>query len=301
MIISSARAVRAALCALCLCGVAAAPASAALPIHAHRGGPYAEGAPVYPEQTLPAFRNAARRGWVLEVDAKLTRDRVPLAIHDATLDRTTVCSGELRDRTARQIRRRCPSDVLGSPPSGVPGFDAGLPWRFSARRVRVPTLGEVLRLARRRGAHVNLELKNIPTDSDFDPSDGYAQAVVRAVRASGLPRRLLMVQSFWPPNLEVARRSLPGVRTALLTLQGMNPAGPPFAAASGYSAVAPQYGADFAAVARSAGALGLEAVPWTLNDAGSVAAAGAQGADAVITDDPPMAERALRGDAPPSP
>lgn len=112
------------------------------------------GAPVYAEQTLPAFRNAARRGWMLEVDAKLTRDRVPLAIHDATLDRTTVCSGELRDRTARQIRRRCPSDVLGSPPSGVPGFDAGLPWRFSAKRVRVPTLVEVLRTARRHRASV---------------------------------------------------------------------------------------------------------------------------------------------------
>lgn len=126
---------RAAL-ALCLLGIAAAPSSAAIPIHAHRGGPYANGAAVYPEETMPAFRNAAKRGWVLEVDAKLTRDRVPLAIHDATLDRTTVCSGEVRDRTARYIRRRCPSDVLGSPPSGVPGFDAALPWRWLPEEVR---------------------------------------------------------------------------------------------------------------------------------------------------------------------
>ena len=279
--------------ALCLLGIAAAPVSAAIPIHAHRGGPYANGAAVYPEQTLPAFRNAARRGWVLEVDAKLTRDGVPLAIHDATLDRTTVCAGAVRDRTAKYIRKKCPSDVLGSPPSGVPGFDSGLPWRFSKKRVRVPTLGEVLRMARRQRASVNLELKNVPTDSDFDSSDAYARAVVRAVRASKLPQRRLIVQSFWPPNLEVAARELPLARTALLTLQQKNSGGPPFAAAHGYDAVAPQFGNDFAVVAHEAHTLGLAAIPWTINDAPSVAAAAAGGADAVITDDPPMAERAL--------
>ncbi len=253
------------------------------------------GEPLYPEQTMPAFRNAARRGWVLELDAKLTEDRVPLAIHDATLDRTTVCTGEVRDRTARQILRKCPSDVLGSPPSGVPGFDAGLPWRFSAKRVRVPTLVEVLRMARRRRASVNLEMKNIPTDSDFDPSDAYARAVVGAVRASRLPARLLMIQSFWPPNLAVAKRELPRAQTALLTLQPMNPGGPAFAAANDYDALAPQFSAaDFALVAQEAHALNLDVIPWTLNDAPSVAAAAGGGADAVITDDPPMAERALR-------
>ena len=280
--------------ALCLLAIAAAPSAAAIPVHAHRGGPYANGAPVYPEQTLPAFRNAARRGWVLEVDAKLTRDGVPLAIHDATLDRTTVCSGEVRDRTARDIRKKCPSDVVGSPPSGVPGFDAGLPWRFTSRRVKVPTLGEVLRTARRQGASVNLELKNIPTDSDFDPSDAYARSVVRAVKESKLPQRRLIVQSFWPANLAVAQRELPRARTALLTLQPTNSAGPAFAAAQGYDMVAPQFSApDFPSVATGAHALGLDVVPWTLNDAPSVAAAAAGGADAVITDDPPMAERAL--------
>jgi glycerophosphoryl diester phosphodiesterase len=278
-----------------LAGMAAAPAAAAIPIHAHRGGPYANGAPVHPEETLPAFRNAARRGWVLEVDAKLTRDGVVLAIHDATLDRTTVCSGEVRDHSARYIRKRCPSDVVGSPPSGVPGFDAGLPWRFTSKRVRVPELGEVLRMARRERARVNLELKNVPTDADFDPSEAYARAVIGVVKASKLPRRRLILQSFWPANLAVAQRELPGVRTALLTLQQKNSGGPGFAAASGYDAVAPQFGAaDFPLVAREAHSLGLDVIPWTLNDPQSVASAAANGADAVITDDPPMAARALR-------
>ena len=266
---------------------AAGPAAAALPIHAHRGGPYANGVPAYPEETMPSFRNAAARGWVLEVDAKLSSDRVPLAIHDATLDRTTVCSGAVRARTAADIRRNCPSDVLGSPGSG-------LPWTTTDELVRVPTLVEVLRMARRKGATVNLEIKNIPNESDFDPTDAYAQAVVAAVRASEFPQSRLIVQSFWPPNLEVAKRELPGAETALLTLQQMNLGAPAFAAARGYDWVSPQYGAaDFALVAQQTHALGMRVVPWTLNDSASVAAAAAAGADAVITDDPPMAAGAL--------
>lgn len=260
---------------------------AVVPIHAHRGGPYANAVPLYPEETMPAFRNAARRGWVLELDAKLTSDRVPLVIHDATLDRTTPCTGEVRARTARDIQASCPADVLGSPGSGLPTAPAAEP-------VRLPLLSDVLALARRTGAVVNLEIKNIPTESDFDPTDGFARTIVGAVRASGLPASQLIVQSFWPPNLEVVKSELPGVETALLTLEQMNLGGPAFAAGRGYEWVSPQFGEDFPAVAAQAHALGLRAVPWTLNDAASVAAAAAGGADAVITDDPPMAAAALR-------
>lgn len=266
----------------------AAPASAALPIHAHRGGPYANGAALYPESTMPAFRNAADRGWVLEVDAKLTSDDVPLVIHDATLDRTTKCSGEVRKRTAADIRRNCPSDVLGSPGSG-------LPWSTTDELVKVSTLVEVLRMARKKRASVNLEIKNVPTDRpDFDPTDAYARTVVAAVKASGFPQERLIVQSFWPPNLEVAKRELPAAQIALLTLQQMNLGGPAFAVANGYDWVAPQYSAaDFPLVVRQAHALGLGVVTWTLNDETSVRGAKAAGADAVITDDPLMAATAL--------
>ena len=266
---------------------AAAPAAATVPIHAHRGGPYANGVPIFPEETMPAFRNAANHGWVLEVDAKLTSDRVPLAIHDATLDRTTVCSGEVRARTAADIRRNCPSDVLGSPGSGLPSAP-------SAELVRVSTLTEVLEMARKKGAVVNLEIKNIPTEADFDPTDAYAQTVTAAVKASGFPLSRLIVQSFWPPNLDVAKRELPGAETALLTLSQMNLGGPAMAAARGYDWVSPQFSAnDFALVVQEAHALGKRVVPWTLNDAASVAAAAAAGTDAVITDDPPMAAATL--------
>src|SRR3954451_21276252 len=87
----------------------AANAVAAPAIHAHRGGSYSNGVPVYPENTLPAFRNAAQRGWVLELDVKLTKEDKALVLHDDSLDRTTVCSGKVRTRTLADIRRNCTS------------------------------------------------------------------------------------------------------------------------------------------------------------------------------------------------
>ena len=101
----------------CLCGAAALagapPAPAAPYIHAHRGGAIVKGKPTYPENTMPAFRQAARRGFTLELDAKITADGVPVVFHDATLDRVTPCTGLLADRTFAQLRG-CKLDVLGA-------------------------------------------------------------------------------------------------------------------------------------------------------------------------------------------
>src|SRR3954467_465174 len=94
---------------------AAAPAQAATPfIHAHRGGTVPNGKPKYAEESLAAYRNAARNDFVLEADAKLTEDGVPVALHDATLDRTTNCTGEVRTFTLAELAG-CRTDVLGSP------------------------------------------------------------------------------------------------------------------------------------------------------------------------------------------
>ena len=105
---------------LALVLVAAPPALAATPdIHAHRGGTVVNGKARFAEESLAAYRNAARFGFVLEVDAKLSEDGVPVAIHDATLDRTTGCTGEVRTFTVAELAG-CRTDVLGSPGSPLP-------------------------------------------------------------------------------------------------------------------------------------------------------------------------------------
>jgi glycerophosphoryl diester phosphodiesterase len=89
------------------------------PVIAHRG---ASGSA--PENTLPAFELAIRQGAdAIELDVRLTRDGVPVVLHDATLDRTTDRRGPLAALTLAELREA----------------DAG------GGAARVPTLAEVLR------------------------------------------------------------------------------------------------------------------------------------------------------------
>jgi glycerophosphoryl diester phosphodiesterase len=272
------------LAASATAAVAQGAAAAAQPaVHAHRGGTVLNGKPSYAEETLDAYRNAARNGFVLEVDAKLTSDGVPVAIHDATVDRTTACTGEVRSFTLAALRR-CAPDVLGSPGGGVPT-------RTVKPRGSIPTIAEVLELARLTGAAVNLEIKNVPTDPDWDATSAYANRVMNVVLASGLRRSQLLIQSFIPANLDVAKRRLPRVPTSLLTL----PAGPTeigVARDNGYTWLSPQWPFT-AAFVRDAHRAHKLVAPYTLNKRADVKAAGAADVDAVITDDPLMAAGAL--------
>ena len=240
-----------------------------------------DGQPRYPENTMSAFKNASRAGYVLEMDAKLTSDRVPVVIHDATLDRTTTCTGEVASRTLAQLRA-CRTDVLGS----------GDVTRKVAPGERIPTLDEALSFARREGAFVNLEIKNQPTDPDFDGTSGFANTVMAVADASGFPRSRLIVQSFWPPNLTAARARLPGIQTSFLTLEQANDGGPAFAQANGHDWVSPAWPVSGGLVA-DAHARGLKVVPYTLNAPADFRAARTAGVDALITDDPVLAARTL--------
>ena len=266
--------------------LAAAPQvlAAAPDIHAHRGGTVVNGKARYAEESLAAYRNAALNGFVLEVDAKLSEDRVPVALHDATLDRTTNCSGELRTFKLAELAG-CRTDVLGSP--GSP-----LPTKGAARPVAIATIAQVLEFARRTGATVNLEIKNVPGDPDFDSTPAYANSVMDVVLASRIPRSQLLIQSFISTNLDAARQRMPGVATSLLSLQVINEAFLQAAADKNYDFISPEWPVSADYVRRAHG-LGLDVAPFTLDAAADVRAAKAAKVDALITDDPLMAGRAL--------
>ena len=93
-------------------GLAAAPAATAKTpaIQAHRGGSVLLGKPRFPENTMPAFRNAILHEHVtIEMDAKLTADGVAVILHDDTLDRTTTCTGLVRNVTLAQLAAAVPT------------------------------------------------------------------------------------------------------------------------------------------------------------------------------------------------
>jgi glycerophosphoryl diester phosphodiesterase len=266
----------------------ASPASA-FEIHAHRGGTVSNGKPTYAEESLDAYRHAAANGFALEVDAKLTKDGAPVAIHDATVDRTTYCTGEVRTFTLRALRA-CKPDVLGSP--------GGARSRTAKPRGRIATIAEVLELARITGARVNLEIKNLPTDPDWDPTPGYANRVMDVVEAAGLSRSQLLIQSFIPANLDVAKQRIRRVATSFLTFNAIEST-IKTATDAGYDWLSPQWpvpGSDVMAAQRA----GLRVIPYTLDTPAQVRAARRARVDGLITDDPlrparTMALRPVRG------
>jgi glycerophosphoryl diester phosphodiesterase len=84
----------------------------------HRGVPLLE-----PENTMLGFRRAVELGAnQLELDVRLTKDKIPVVIHDATIRRTTNGHGRVSKLTLKQLQV----------------FDAG-------RGESIPTLEEVLK------------------------------------------------------------------------------------------------------------------------------------------------------------
>src|SRR5262245_19201998 len=97
---------------------------------AHRGG-----SKLRPENTLAAFDHAVALGVDgLECDVHLSRDGVPVVIHDATLDRTTDASGLVSARPAAELAAI----------DAAARFEEAAGAPFRGRGIGVPRLSEVL-------------------------------------------------------------------------------------------------------------------------------------------------------------
>lgn len=109
------------------------------PVIAHRGARASA-----PENTIAALRRAQEEGapWI-EVDVKLTRDGVPILMHDDTLDRTTSGKGPVAEMDWADIQ----------------ALDAGSWFSPAFAGERVPHLSEALKCALDRRLRVNLEIK----------------------------------------------------------------------------------------------------------------------------------------------
>lgn len=60
----------------------------------------------YPENTLISFEKAIELGVdAIEFDVWLSKDKVPVIIHDGDVDRTTDGEGHIRDKTLEEIKQ----------------------------------------------------------------------------------------------------------------------------------------------------------------------------------------------------
>jgi glycerophosphoryl diester phosphodiesterase len=168
-------------------------------IIAHRGA-----SAVAPENTVAAFRKALDAGANgVEFDVRLSKDGVPVVIHDATLLRTAGISERVADLTAEQLSH---VDVgswfnASNPALARPGFAAE----------GVPSLRSILRLLTGIPGPIYIEMK-CETEDDVSP---LVDAVCREIQDSSLLERLI-VKSFHLGAIPRARAILPGVATAAL-------------------------------------------------------------------------------------
>ena len=143
--------------------------------HDRAASPPTGAAPLWPENSLLAFRNALALGAdYLEFDVHLTRDGEVVVIHDATLDRTTTGTGPVRERTAAELAAPAPQG-----PDGRGHRGAG-----------VPTLDEVVALAAAGQRQMLLEIKTPGQDVRYERRGEQAVAVP-GPRYDGLERKVL--------------------------------------------------------------------------------------------------------------
>jgi glycerophosphoryl diester phosphodiesterase len=229
-------------------------------ILAHRGASRAA-----PENTLVAFATAADQGADgVELDVHRSADGVLVVHHDAG----AAGLGVLAEHSSARIREVLPS---------------------------VPTLEEALDAC--AGLLVNVEVKNLPGDADYDPDEGTAATVVELLHARGR-RDDVIVSSFNLASIDHVRGLDDTIPTAFLTLMGFDPLdGAALAAHRGHAAIHPDVrslaGPVAAAVAGRARELGLMVNAWTVNAPEAIRRLAAAGIEGVITDVPDIARAAL--------
>ena len=80
-------------------------------ISGHRGGD----AVGYPENSIPAFENTLRHTPAMfEIDPHLSKDGVPVMMHDATLDRTSTGHGKVKLLTVAEFQQLSLKDYKGN-------------------------------------------------------------------------------------------------------------------------------------------------------------------------------------------
>ena len=297
----------------------------AFDLQGHRG---ARG--LAPENTLAAFERALAIGvTTLEMDAAVTADGVVVVSHDAALDPAIT-----RDANGRWLTARgAPIRTLTL--AEVQGFDVGridpasryarqFPEQSARDGERIPTLAAVFAKVKALGAdgvRFNIETKIDPTrpDETLAP-EPFVRALLAVIAVAGMSERV-MIQSFDWRTLAIVQRLAPGMPTVYLTTRdkrfdtladgtwtgGRRLADYPSVAhmvkAAGGTIWSPQYRGITERDVAGAHALGLQVIPWTVNDVSDAERLIGWGVDGLISDRPDRMREAMqrRGIALPAP
>jgi glycerophosphoryl diester phosphodiesterase len=136
-------------------------------IFAHRGASRR-----CPENTMIAFKTAHQLGaHGIELDVQLSKDGIPVVIHDYYLKRTTNGSGYIKDKTLSELKK----------------LDAGSWFSKKYKNERIPSLEEVFEWITFNSLLVNVELKN--QDITYE---GLEEKVIALIHHYQLQKRVIL-------------------------------------------------------------------------------------------------------------
>jgi glycerophosphoryl diester phosphodiesterase len=201
-----------------------------------------------PENTMTAIRLALAEPAIqgIEVDVQLSRDGVPILMHDFTLERTTNGTGLVKDHTLEELRK----------------VDAGS-WmneRFAGERI--PTLEEAL-LAVKGRCTLNIELK-----ATLEMYPGLAEKVLELLEKHEMKDQVYMT-SFDHELIRHVRTLDASVQTGLIVL------GRPVLVmeqleAAGANVLSMEYRYLTQELACSVIEQGYKVIAWTIDDADAI-------------------------------
>lgn len=222
-------------------------------IWAHRGASAAA-----PENTLAAFRLAETVGADgIELDVHLSRDGVPVVIHDETVDRTSSGRGPVRRLTRTALRR----------------LDAGSWFSPAFAGEPIPDLRETLDWAGDR-LRLNIEIK----------SAGAGEAVLALL--SDFPEARVLVSSFDHRLLENLRLAAPDLPLGFLVDSRFWRQVVAAAERSRAESLHPRQDLLSPLLAAACRRAGLAIYPWTVDDRSSLRRLQRQRVDGVFTNCP---------------
>jgi glycerophosphoryl diester phosphodiesterase len=226
-----------------------------------------------PENTLAAFRKAVALGATfIETDLQLSRDARFVAIHDATVNRTTNGQGVVHDMTLADLRKLDAGSWFGSEFAGE----------------RIPTLEEILEFSKKNDVVFYLEIKP-------GAAWGGEHAVIGALRESGeIPRAVVI--SFDAAIVLSLRKIEPTLMTGLLyDGQIENPLEK--AVEVGARQLAIRGDLVTPALIAQAKKKDLQVVCWTVNHPAHMRMLAAAGVDGIMSDYPDRLVAAVRKEA----
>lgn len=214
-----------------------------------------------PENTMPAFRLAYELGADgIELDVQLTKDGIPVVIHDETVDRVCDGSGMVKDYTLEELQKLNANKHF-------PAYG----------RVEIPTLEEVYDFVVATDMLVNVELK-----TNVISYEGMEERILKLAEEKGLSDRIVY-SSFNHYSVKNIKEMAPEAKIAFLYADGFMDMAEYADKYNGYAVHPAMRLVKSTEIVQECHQKGIRVHVWTVNEEADIEEMKKIGVDAIIT------------------